>query len=51
MILPKKFRSYNMYSGKILQKDTVLDEFVGKFQALESINCVNLKHDFKNQEV
>lgn len=26
---------------------TKLDDFVGKFQARDNINCVNLKSDFK----
>lgn len=51
-ISPKKFRNHNMYRRKTPQhKETVLEEFIGKFQAKNKINCVNLKHEFKNREV
>lgn len=28
-----------------------LDDFIGKFEAIECINCVDLKHKFKNGEI
>lgn len=52
IISPRSFRDYNMYHRKTPQhKEFVLEDFIGKFQAKDKINCVNLKHEFKNQEV
>lgn len=28
-----------------------LDDFIGKYKAFDSINCVDLKHEFKNGEI
>lgn len=28
-----------------------LDDFIGRYKAIESINCVDLKHKFKNGEI
>lgn len=50
-ISPKNFRNHGMYRRKTSQKRSNLDDFVGKFQAKDKINCVSLKHDFKNQDV
>lgn len=51
IISPKNFRNHGMYRKKTPQKRICLDDFVGKFQAKDKINCVSLKQDFKNQEV
>ncbi|WP_458456566.1 hypothetical protein [Methanobrevibacter sp.] len=32
-------------------KDLTLDEMVGKYSAVENIDSVKLKHDFKNTEL
>ena len=53
-----KYKKANVISPKYLrnrrktsQKRIVLDDFIGKFQAKERINCVDLKHEFKNRGV
>lgn len=51
VISPKNFRNHGMYRIKTSQKRVSLDDFVGKFQAMDKINSVALKHDFKNQGV
>ena len=50
VISPRKVRNQNMYRKRTPQhKKIVLEDFIGKFQAKKKINCVNLKHEFKNQ--
>ena len=38
---------------KPIQNITVpsLDDFIGKYKAIDGINCVELKHKFKNGEI
>lgn len=48
IISPNNIRKHNMYRKKTPQKNIVLDDFVGKFKAKDKINCVKLKHEFKN---
>ena len=38
-----------MYRRKTPQNKITLKDFIGKFQAKNQINCVDLKHDFKNR--
>lgn len=44
----KTLGKQNMYRRKTPQNKLVLKDFIGKFQAKNQINCVDLKRDFKN---
>ena len=48
VISPNNLRKHNMYPKATPQKNIDLDDFVGKFKAKNKINCVKLKHEFKN---
>lgn len=51
VISPRNLRNHIVHRRQMPKKGVVLEDFIGKFQANEQINCVNLKHEFKNQEV
>lgn len=46
-------RNIGRKKHKNIQNNSIsnLDDFVGKYEAVESINCVDLKHKFKNGEI
>ena len=46
---PKTLRKHSMYCNKTPRNNINLEDFIGKFEAKEQINAVELKQEFKNK--